>query len=202
MKGYIPQANDLPFAKMLRANYITIAEEADNLFEICTVNQKPKSVSMGQYGRNNTQVNQPMIEGDVRSLYLLLKPELLDDNEKEIVYAPELANARAWRRRHCPLFMNLIMPYFPVLGNVGFNRLYPGATINPHYGVSTDYFRMHLGLHTDPKATFYMEGEEPYVWQKGQTMAFTDGDILHWVEHRGTEPRTILSVDLLKKVLQ
>lgn len=193
----------LPLTKFLEANYATIATEFDNMLTIMggMLSDKPKAVSMGQHGRNRSQTGRPMIEGDVQSSYLLLRPELLDDNEKEIVYSQGRARSRDWRRRQNPTLMGFLIPMLDVLGNVGFNRIAPGARINPHFGVSTNYFRMHLGIHTDPGATFHLKDRPSYTWVDGGTMAFADGDVLHWVTHTGNSVRTILSIDILKTEL-
>jgi hypothetical protein len=193
----------LPLTQYLKSNFTAIQRECDALLAAIDIAPKPKADSMGQHGKNREQVGKPMIEGDVYSCYLLLRPELLDDNEKEIVYAPERWKSRGWRRLQSPTLMAWMLrdDVLPTLGNVGFNRIYPGARINPHYGVSTDYFRMHLCIHGDPGAKFYLKGRDPYTWSDGNVMAFADGDMLHWVEHNGTGPRTILSIDVLKSEL-
>jgi hypothetical protein len=191
----------LPITRYLKDNYQAIATECDNMLANMELAPKPKSVSMGQHGRNRAQVGKPMIEGDVFSAYLLLRPELLDDNEREIVYQPGREKSRGWRRLQNPTLMRFMLPYRDCLGNVGFNQLHPGARINPHYGVSTDYFRMHLCIHGVPGATFFLKDRAPYTWKDGEVMAFADGDMLHWVEHNGDRVRTILSIDVLKSEL-
>lgn len=195
--------SQLPLAQYLMRNYVQIAGECDAMLTKMDMADKPKADSMGQYGKNRSQVGRPMIEGGVFSAYLLLRPELLDDNEKEIVYAPERWKSRGWRRTQNPTLMAWMLrdDVLPTLGNVGFNRLLPGARINPHFGVSTNYFRMHLCIHGDDQATFFLKDREPYTWRDGEVMAFADGDMLHWVEHNGTKPRTILSIDVLKTEL-
>lgn len=193
----------LPLTKYLKENFQAIQKECNALLDAIDIAPKPKADSMGQYGKNRDQTGKPMIEGRVYSCYLLLRPELLDDNEKEIVYAPERWKSRGWRRLQSPTLMKWMLreDVLPKLGNVGFNRIYPGARINPHFGVSTDYFRMHLCITGDPGATFYLKDRPPYTWSDGNVMAFADGDVLHWVEHNGVGPRTILSIDVLKTEL-
>lgn len=192
----------LPITKFLKANYTAIAQEFDVMFpKITGMAPKPKAISMGQNGRNREQLGKPIIEGEVYSTYLLLRPELLDDNEREIVYQPGRDKARGWRRLQSPTLMSFLLPYRAKLGNVGFNRLHPGARINPHYGVSTDYFRLHLGIHAVPGAVFHLKDRPDYEWTDGGTMAFADGDMLHWVTHDGAAVRTILSIDIHKSEL-
>ena len=194
--------DNLQLAKELRANFNQIKIEAHAFLGSFELANKPKAYSSGQFGRNPEAVNKPMIEGDVKSAYLWVRKELLDDGELEIVSLPEVAKSRAWRRTQNPTLMNLMYPKLHVLGNVGFNKLGPGARINPHFGMSTDYFRLHLGIITDPKAFFFLEGHAPYSWKTGELMAFADGDVKHWVAHEGTSDRVILSIDILKSEIE
>lgn len=201
-KGYI-DVSKLRITRALQGNYPAIRAEYETLFSAMDPHLKPNGPMSGQYGKYTESTGIPMYQGTNLSAHLYVHPELLDDREKEICYAPGIEEKRLWRQKHCPILKSILEPYNQrgELGNVGFNKILPGTRINPHFGVSSDFFRLHLGIVTDPGATFYIKDAPPYTWTDGGVMAFYDGDVLHWVEHNGTSPRTILAIDLRISVL-
>lgn len=190
----------IPLAITLRANWLAIRDEVDALFNAEGAVPKVNAVMMGQDGRYLESVGRMKYTGMNASLHLQVVPDLLDPPEAKIALTPAGEAGRAKRRAACPIIMGLLTPYKEHIGNIGFNRLFPGGVINPHYGVITadKYVRLHLGLHTDPGAKFYAQDHEPYTWQDGETMAFDDAKSLHWVKHEGNQPRTILCLDVAK----
>ena len=85
------------------------------------------------------------------------------------------------------------------LANSFISRLLPGTIINPHYGWSNKWLRVHLGLVCDPdcKITIGNHIKETRTWEEGKLLAFYDGGQWpHGVKHEGTKERIILSVDI------
>tara|TARA_R110000744_G_scaffold241226_1_gene358548 strand:+ start:530 stop:1687 length:1158 start_codon:yes stop_codon:yes gene_type:complete len=84
------------------------------------------------------------------------------------------------------------------------SKLDPSSIIEPHKGWSNKYLRCHIGVDVDPEC--YITKKHPNVdlniqetktWEEGEWLAFQDGgNYYHSVEHKGTKPRIILSVDL------
>lgn len=201
MKIYY-DVRDTAIGRALFEGYMHIRAESDHLFDTEGAVPKINAVMADQYGRNDESVGKRKYEGQNASIHIKVVPELLD--EAEAIALTEAAEARRERRRQmCPRTMDILRPYWDSLGNIGFNRLYPGAHITPHYGTkgAAQYLRVHLGIHTDPGAQFFARGAEPYTWQDGQLMAFDDAQAFHWVDHKGTVPRTILCMDVRREAL-
>jgi hypothetical protein len=185
---------------LLLANFEQIKAECDSLFSIEGPVPKINALMEGQDGRNPASTGKPKYEGLNSSLHLRVVPDLLDPPEARVALTPAGEAGREARRRKCPIVMRCLEPWLEHVGNIGFNRLFPGAYITPHYGVLTarSYVRVHLGLSCDPRATFHVQGGPDYVWTNGGVMGFHDGTVLHWVTHEGIAPRTILSIDFKK----
>lgn len=76
------------------------------------------------------------------------------------------------------------------------SRIQPGTMLRPHRGWTPNWLRVHMGLATDPLARLTV-GDETRTWTDGQILAFRDGGPYpHSVEHKGTRPRVIVSIDL------
>jgi hypothetical protein len=191
----------LDVVQQLKKNFLAIRYECDRLFTMMDAHPKPNGPMMGQNGKYRQSVGVPMYEGENFSIHLKVHPELLDDREKEICFAPGIEEKRRWRQKECPKLWSILSPIDALTGNIGFNKIFPGTRINEHYGVSTTFFRLHLGIVTDPGAKFFIKDAPSYTWQDGEVMAFADGEVLHWVEHTGVNPRTILAIDLKKTML-
>lgn len=84
------------------------------------------------------------------------------------------------------------------------SKLDPGSIIEPHKGWSNNFLRCHIGIDVDEEC--YITKQHPNIdlkiqetktWKEGEWLAFQDGgNYYHSVEHKGTKPRIILSVDL------
>lgn len=202
-KPYI-EVEQLEIVKQLKSNWVEIKREMNIMFSRPGTSPLPKPNWTLEPGRNKRAIvdgNETMYVGKNFTAHLRVVKELLVPSEWEITQSEGAEERRERRRKSCPVLMSLLSPMIDDVGNIGFNKLYPEAKIAPHYGVSTDYFRVHLGIETDPGCKFYIEGGNDYVWKDGEVMAFADGHWLHWVEHRGQKPRTILAVDFKKSIL-
>ena len=84
------------------------------------------------------------------------------------------------------------------------SKLNPGSIIKPHKGWSNTFLRCHIGVDVDGEC--YITKQHPNIdlkiqetktWEEGKWLAFQDGgNYYHSVEHKGTKPRIILSIDL------
>lgn len=113
-----------------------------------------------------------------------------DDIKKFLMYLTQQF------RLNCPYTYSIIKNEEDngVLCNSFISRLMPGTIINPHYGWSKKYMRMHLGIVTDPECKITV-GTQTQAWEDGKILAFNDGDV-HKVSHNGTKERVIFSVDI------
>ena len=199
---YIP-CEHMPVVQAIKANWRRIRGECDSMFHRTSLDLKPNWELEKNRNRLPTEDNETMYRGENYSAHIRIVEELLVPKEIEVT---STANSIHWRNVKAemnPTIMGILQPHIDAgnVGNIGFNRLMPGARIAPHYGVSTKYFRVHLGLHVDSLAQFFIEGGPPYTWEEGKIMAFADGHWLHWVEHNGTKQRTIMAVDFKKEML-
>ena len=80
------------------------------------------------------------------------------------------------------------------LTNSFISRLIPGTIINPHYGWSTKYMRIHLGIECDPDCKITV-GDQTMAWEEGKILAFNDSDV-HSVVHKGIKERVVFSFDI------
>lgn len=197
---YIPVMQLAPVQAMVAA-FDAIRHEADEMFVKSQIDLKPNWELAPNRNRAPTEPGQTMYVGKNFTAHLRVVNELLVPKEQELCAQPGAEERRERRRKMNPTLMSILDPIIDQVGNIGFNRLYPGAKIAPHYGVSTNYFRVHMALYADPGCTFYVEGGVPYVWKEREIMAFADGHWLHWVEHNGVNQRTILAVDFHKDML-
>ena len=72
--------------------------------------------------------------------------------------------------------------------------LKPGSILNPHFGWTQKFLRVHLGIQCDTECKITV-GKRTQTWQEGKILAFCDGDT-HSVKHLGTIPRIITSIDV------
>ena len=107
----------------------------------------------------------------------------------------------------CPKTHNLLKDFFKkkIILNAYFTIASPGVEIKPHiHPISDGIHRMnvHLGLCCDTNATVTV-GEETRTWEEGKLLAFKNsGPYRHSVEHKGTQDRLILIVELDVKYLE
>lgn len=191
------------FGKTLIENYQTILKDCETLFAIDGPVEKINAVMHTQDGRNLESIGKQKYTGKNASLHIRVVPELLDIPERKIALSPGAEENRERRRKICKNTVEILKPFWNDIGNIGFNRLYPGAVITPHYGTlgAVEYVRVHLGLSCDNQCTFYARGYDSYTWKDGELMAFDDAEAFHWVEHKGEQPRTILCIDIKRSAV-
>jgi len=107
----------------------------------------------------------------------------------------------------CPKTYTLLRDLFKkkIVLNAYFTIASPGVHIKPHiHPISDGIHRMniHLGICCDPEAKVTV-GEETRTWEEGKLLAFKNsGPYRHSVEHKGTQDRLILIVELDVKYLE
>ncbi len=89
------------------------------------------------------------------------------------------------------------------ISNSFLSKLVPGSIINPHKSWTEHYLRAHICITEDKDCIISKfhpntpEIKESRTWEEGKLLAFHDGgNYLHAVEHKGTKPRIIISLDL------
>lgn len=95
----------------------------------------------------------------------------------------------------CPKTTTMLRT-LPGLVNAGFSRLLPGTRILPHQGYTDQVWRVHLGLEVPPGCGLRVGGDTR-SWQAGQCLAFDD-TVMHEAWNLGSQPRTVLLLDILK----
>jgi hypothetical protein len=122
----------------------------------------------------------------------------------KLLYADALA---FFVRIACPRTYSLLKKGFEnnFILNAYFTELIPGSVIKPHiHPQSNGIHRMnlHLGIMCDPDCTITV-GEETRTWEEGKILAFKNsGPYRHSVEHKGTQNRIVLIVELDVKYLE
>lgn len=107
----------------------------------------------------------------------------------------------------CPKTYSLLKEGFEskTILNAYFTELVPGSSIKPHiHPQSNGIHRMnlHLGLVCDPECKITV-GEETRTWEEGRILAFKNsGPYRHSVDHKGTQNRIVLIVELDVKYLE
>lgn len=107
-------------------------------------------------------------------------------------------------KQNCPTIANIIKDLEEQghIANGFISRLLPGTVIRPHRGWVEGWIRTHLGLVCDPECKMKL-GEEVRTWEEGKLLAFHDGDtVCHSVNHKGTQERIVVSVDISIKYLR
>ena len=90
-------------------------------------------------------------------------------------------------------------------GCVCLSFIYPGTSVTPHFGISNNKLRLHLGIKNLDDSTLYVKDKSfdkntnilKLKWEKGKAFIFDDS-FEHWVENKstGNKPRIILLADL------
>jgi aspartyl/asparaginyl beta-hydroxylase (cupin superfamily) len=115
--------------------------------------------------------------------------------------------AAFFTRLLCPKTHSILKEKFKdkIVLNAYFTQLSPGSIITPHYHpISNGIHRMniHLGIVCDPECKITV-GEETRAWKEGKILSFKNsGPYRHSVEHKGTQNRIILIVELDVKYLE
>lgn len=204
MKHYIDISNH-PLSKSLADNYESIKKEFYTLSEFLLV--KPNNYMTEKQKSSNGKI---LYDGQFKLVFTRVAPESCSVPEYKAAFGDKLGNVTSesiqkaneryqLRRSMTPILESCLSSFVDDIGTVGFNLIYPGATLNKHYGMSNNYIRIHMGLDCDPGAKFYVENLPPRVWEPGKLFAFSDGDAFHGTVHEGENPRSILLIDLHKR---
>ena len=103
----------------------------------------------------------------------------------------------------CPNILYIYEKWKDHLGSIVFNISYPGSTLNHHYGVDSQYIRMHVCIKTEEHCTFDVENHRR-GWNDGDVFGFDDANYWHGTIHRpeGKHERIILLVDITKEFVK
>jgi len=151
----------------------------------------------------------PVYSGKVNTYMIKLDENLLDAREQVLFSRDREANFERQRQRRelCPLHKGFLENN-PLVRQMFYNIMQPGAKINPHYGVNglavnkiPDHFRIHITIEPGDDAYFYIENLNPLKYRENLCFAFEDGLLNHWAENRGTTNRNVLILDVDKSIL-
>lgn len=198
LKTYI-DISDFPLTQSLSENYEQIKMEFKDLEKFLAT--KTNNV-MGPLQKESK--GKSFYEGQIKSVFTRIANEACSPPEIKAIYGPteetRIATMEKFKLKQSlsPTLEKCLEPYIDYVGCVGFNIIYPGGKLNMHYGMCSDYIRMHMGIDCDPNAVFHLEKFPPRAWEPGKLFAFDDGPAFHGTEHNGTNPRCILLVDIRK----
>ncbi len=203
MKRYI-DISSLELTKSLAANYEQIRQEFYKLAD--SLQFKPNNIMTEKQKSSNGKI---LYEGQFKLVFTRVAKESCSlpeytsafGNKDGTVTEESIERAKLkfkTRQALTPTLESCIAPYIDKIGTVGFNVIFPGGTLNKHYGMCNDYIRIHMGIDCDPGAVFYVEDLPPRTWEPGKLFAFSDGDAFHGTVHNGQQPRSILLLDLHK----
>jgi hypothetical protein len=203
MKRYIDISN-LDLVKKLSEHYNEIRNEYYRLAEFLQF--KPNNFMTEKQQASNGKI---LYEGDFKLVFTRVVPESCSVPEYKSAFGDKDGNInpasldrahQKYKKRQelTPTLEQCLAPYIDHIGTVGFNLIYPGSKLNMHYGMCSDYIRIHMGIDCDPGAVFYVEDLPPRTWEPGKLFAFSDGDAFHGTIHSGETPRSILLLDLHK----
>jgi len=197
--GYIEVSTHPLSGKLRKHNDDILAEFVNNFgFHLST---KPNNI-MGRQIDQRESNNKQLYKGKIQSKFTRIVAESCSLIECEAVWGlTEESKQRgdavlAAAQQSTPVLENILKPYHPYVGCVGFNLMHPGSKLSMHYGMISKYIRFHLGLVCDPEAKFMIENYADRAWEKGKVWAFDDGDAYHGTIHNGSTPRLILIVDI------
>lgn len=148
-----------------------------------------------------------LYKGRILSAGLKNANKALDDDERRIMkWDPAQEYRYNWLRckpQVTGAWVDFITKFNDHLEQMFFNIAYPGASITPHLGIATSYFRVHICLQTNPGFVFDIAGETKR-WEEGveNAFAFDDGNLRHGVyyEEQGiTQPRVVAILDVKKE---
>lgn len=146
----------------------------------------------------------PFYNGNILSSTLYMNQCALSPSEKKLCNWGENEIERIFNDRinAIPTLKKWMDMYSQYCSSVWFATAQPGSQIRHHYGVDSNlpYFRIHLGLITDPGAFLDIENER-YCWKDGELIGFDDILKYHGMKHKGVLPRTILIIDISRKLL-
>lgn len=146
-----------------------------------------------------------LYKGTILSAALKISTVALDDDERRIMnWGKNEEYRRGWRltKLQGP-WADFMDKWDSQLEQMFFNIAFPGATITPHKGIHTRYFRVHVCLQTNPGFYFDIEGEKK-AWQEGvdNAFAFDDANLRHGVYYNDLGvniPRVVAILDVKKE---
>ena len=149
-----------------------------------------------------------LYQGNFKAMPIFLRDKLIDSHEAKQMnwqnwQKPGGAKTRFWEERMnaMPTIKQWLDKYIDIVGAVTYNICLPGSRLNHHWGLAPEYLRLHLTLKEAEGCVFDIENERKQ-WVDGELFAFDDCNVLHGTRHTGTEPRTIVLIDILKSQLQ
>jgi len=109
--------------------------------------------------------------------------------------------------RHTPRLAAFVSSH-PEIVTAFFSSLAPGGTIPTHSGYCKGILRVHIGICTPEPDLVHLtlhtgapdgagDASVKLKWHQGKAIAFDD-TYLHSVEHRGTKPRDVLWMDIVR----
>jgi len=186
--NYTPNLKALP---IWNTNYFDFVKKLENNFklienEINEIDTDPKKKNL------ITNVNEDIYQGEWKDLFFY--------------------NNGARNNIACKAFPNIarIIDSIKELqgvnpGCVCLSFIYPGTSVSPHFGISNNKLRLHLGIKNLDDSTLYVKDKSfdkntnilKLKWKKGKAFIFDDS-FEHWVENKstGNKPRIILLADL------
>lgn len=198
--AYVPTVC-LPLVNELMTNWDVFEAECAALLKANPQNSKPLMM-LG--GRNKTPDTKPSYAGKVQAVAIRVDPIVLDPVEYKLVFghSEEQKQAKlallASRTAQLPFLRGWLERNDNVL-HAGLFVAYPGARINPHYGVHSSYIRVHICIEPNELALFHTEFDEPRTWAKKDVFGFLDFEVKHWVTFEAPEDsprRVIFYVDI------
>jgi hypothetical protein len=148
-----------------------------------------------------------LYNGTIISAGLKLSAIAVDKDEREILNWTPGERYRHSYDKFTPKvtgpWVDFVKKYDHMLEQVFFNIAYPGATITPHRGINSSYFRVHICLQENQGFYFDIEGEKKH-WYEGieNAFAFDDGNVKHGVfyeEKNNPQPRIVVILDIKKE---
>lgn len=148
-----------------------------------------------------------LYKGRILSAGLKNANKALDDDERRIMkWEPGVEYRHNWLRCRPQVtgaWVDFVTKFDDQLEQMFFNIAYPGASITPHMGIATSYFRVHICLQTNPGFVFDIAGEKK-AWFEGaeNAFAFDDGNLRHGVSYEDqgqSQPRVVAILDVKKE---
>ena len=114
---------------------------------------------------------------------------------------------RGYELKHCATIFPLtceLMRRLPeaskFAGSVRFSTIAPGASLRPHFALTNDHLRLHLGIDVpEPDVVEVRNADTRQAWEEGKVIAF-DESIIHSINHRGgrkNQSQTVLIIDVV-----
>ena len=199
--AYVP-VGDLPLVNDLMSNWNVFEAECSALLRAHPHNTKPL---VDLQGRNKTPELKPSYVGKVQAVAIKIEPIVLDKVEYKLVFGTTEKQLKAKqeliasRTASLPFLRNWLVSHEKPVLHAGLFIIYPGAVINPHFGVHESYIRVHICLEANELALFSTEFDPPRTWAKKDVFGFLDYDVKHWVTFDAPESsqrRVVFYIDI------